>query len=91
MALVFLVGFGNALRQTLANSLIQVITEEEYRGRVMSIFYLLYNGTSQVGALGFGALADWTSAPIAVGLGSGISVILGLLVAIGMPEVRRLP
>ncbi|OGO68430.1 MAG: hypothetical protein A2Z49_08400 [Chloroflexi bacterium RBG_19FT_COMBO_56_12] len=91
LALVFLVGFGNALRQTLANSLIQVITEEEYRGRVMSIFYLLYNGTSQVGALGFGALADWTSAPIAVGLGSGISVILGLLVAIGMPEVRRLP
>jgi MFS family permease len=90
LGLVVLVGASNALRQTLANSLIQIIASEQYHGRVMSVFNLLFNGMSRIGALGVGALAEATGAPWAVGIGAGISVVFGLAVIWRMPYVHRL-
>ena len=91
LALVILAGAANAIRQTLSNSLIQISTQEEYHGRVMSIFNLLFTGMSQAGTLLMGGLAEVTSAPIAVGAGALASVFLGLAFAWRMPHVRRLP
>lgn len=90
MALVVLVGGSNAVRQTLANSLIQIISSEEYHGRVMSVFNLLFNGMSRIGALGVGAMAEVTSAPWALGLGAIVSFVWGLVVIWRMPYVQRL-
>jgi MFS-type transporter involved in bile tolerance (Atg22 family) len=91
LALIVLVGASNAVRQTLANSLIQIITPEEYHGRVMSVFNLLFNGMSRIGALGVGAIAEASSAPWAVGVGAATSLALGLIVIWRMPYVHRLP
>jgi MFS family permease len=90
LALVALVGASNAIRQTLANSLIQLIALEEYHGRVMSLYNLLFNGMSRVGALGIGGLAQFAGAPWAVGLGAAVSLVWGLLVIWRMPQVHRL-
>lgn len=90
MVLVVLVGASNAVRQTLANSLIQIRTAEEYHGRVMSIFNLLFNGMSRAGALVLGGIAEFSGAPWAVGGAAAVSVLLGLLMIWRMPEVRRL-
>ncbi len=90
LALVVLVGASNAVRQTLANSLIQITSSEEYHGRVMSVFNLLFNGMSRVGALGVGAMAEVTSAPWALGLGAIVSFAWGLAVIWRMPHVQRL-
>jgi MFS family permease len=90
LVLVVLVGASNAVRQTLANSLIQLTSAEEYRGRVMSVFNLVFNGMSRMGALGVGAMAEVTSAPWALGLGAIVSLVWGLSLIWRMPYVHRL-
>jgi len=91
LAIIVLVGAGNAVRQTLASSLVQILAQEQYRGRVMSLFYLLSNGMQQAGALGMGAVAEWTSVPLTVGVGALSSVVLGILILWRMTLVRRQP
>lgn len=91
LVLVLLVGASNAIRTTLANSLIQLNTSDEYQGRVMSIFNLLFNGMSRVGALVIGGLAEFSSAPWALGASAAISMVIGVIVHIRMSNVRRMP
>ena len=90
LVFVTLLGLSNAIRQTLANSLIQLNVTGEYHGRVMSIFNLLLNGMSRVGTLLIGALAEFTSAPFALGLSALFGAIFGLFVIYRMPHLRRL-
>jgi MFS family permease len=91
LVLIVLVGASNALRLTLATSLIQILALERFRGRLMSIFYLLSNGMQQAGALGMGAMAELSSVPWAVGVGALVSVALGLVFFWRLSDVRRLP
>ena len=90
LAFVLLVGGGNAVRQTLANSMIQLNTAEVYHGRVMSVFNLTFNGMSRVGALVIGGVAEFSGAPLAVGAGAAVSVLVGVAIIWLMPEVRQL-
>jgi predicted MFS family arabinose efflux permease len=91
LALMIPVGASNTARYTLANSQVQLIAQNEFHGRVMSIFSLLFSGMSQAGALVLGAVAEGTGAPWAIGIGAVASVILGLMFVWRMPYVRRLP
>ncbi|RPI55250.1 MAG: MFS transporter [Chloroflexi bacterium] len=90
IVVVALLGASNAIRQTLANSLIQLTTAEKYHGRVMSLFNLLFNGMSRTGALGVGAVAEVTGVPLALGASAVISLVLGVAMLRGMPEVVHL-
>ena len=59
--LVFIpLGFAQSGRMALSNTLAQVYTEDEYRGRVMSI-YMLNWGFTNVGVFVVGILADATT------------------------------
>lgn len=88
--LVALVAAATAVRQILANSLIQIDTPVDHQGRVMSIFNLIFNGTGRVGVMAVGGLAEFIGMPWAVGLGAGISLLCGLAVILWMPFVDRL-
>jgi hypothetical protein len=90
LAIILMVGISNAVRQTLANSLIQLSASEEYQGRVMSIFYLLFAGMSQVGAFVFGAAAEIIGVPLALSIGAIVNVVIGIAIVIGIPDVYRL-
>ena len=88
---VIFVGASNAIRLTLANSLAQLNSAKEYHGRVMSIFNLLFNGMSRVGALFIGGFAELTNIAWVLGISAAASAIIGLVVIYRMPQVRRLP
>ncbi|MGD8791946.1 MAG: MFS transporter [Anaerolineae bacterium] len=90
LGLVVLVGASNAVRQTLANSLIQLTASHDFHGRVMSIFNLLFNGMSRAGAMGVGAVAEFTGAPLALGASAVLSLGLGLVMVWGLPDVTHL-
>jgi MFS family permease len=79
-SLLILLGFSLVLVVATVNNILQVITPSEFRGRVMGINGMALNGLAPVGALCAGALAQTTSAPVAVGLLSGA----GLVVAAGL-------
>lgn len=91
LMMVVLVGASNAIRLTLANSLTQLTTEDTFHGRVMSVFNLLFNGLSRVGALVIGGLAEFTNISWALGAGAVLSAGMGLLFLYRMPHIRRLP
>lgn len=58
-------GFGLILYVSSTNVLIQMTTGDEYRGRVMSLYTLMFVGTSPFGSLLAGALAQHFGAPVA--------------------------
>jgi predicted MFS family arabinose efflux permease len=89
LVLVFLVGAGNAIRNTLASSLLQLNTREQYHGRVMSVYNLLFNGMSRVGALAIGGLAQGIGVSWAIGSGALVTVVWGLFALWGMPQLVR--
>src|SRR5262245_29130109 len=65
MGCAALAGFGLILYVSSTNTLIQLTVEDRYRGRVMSLYTLFFVGTSPLGSLFAGAVAQRWGAPIA--------------------------
>ena len=84
VAMGFLAGFGLILYIATTNTLIQVTTEDRFRGRVMSLYTLMFVGTAPIGALVSGTIAQHFSAPVA----TSVSALVLLGGALWM--VRRL-
>ena len=61
-------GFGLILYVSSTNTLIQMTTEDHYRGRVMSLYTLMFIGTTPFGALLAGGVAQSLGAPVATSL-----------------------
>ena len=75
LAMGFMAGFGLILYVASTNTLLQLTTVDRFRGRIMSLYTLMFIGTSPIGALMSGAIAQRWSAPVATTV-SGI-VLLG--------------
>jgi MFS family permease len=83
------VGLGQTIRFTLGNSLVQQNTEDEYRGRVMSI-YSMEIAFIGIGGFAAGLLADAYGAPWTLGSFAIVLVLLVILVMVFVPRIRRL-
>jgi len=68
MGFAALAGFGLILYVSSTNTLIQLTVEDRYRGRVMSLYTLFFVGTSPIGSLFAGAVAEHWGAPVATSL-----------------------
>lgn len=68
MLLLPLVGSGFMLPMSAANTLLQTLTPDHLRGRVMSLFFMVFMGTPPVGSLLAGVLAPHIGAPLTVAL-----------------------
>jgi hypothetical protein len=88
--MLFLVGVSFVWQNSLANTLLQMTTPDQVRGRVMSLYSLTFQGMMRVGGLQAGLVADWIGAPLSVGIGAGVSLVYGLFVALKFPKVRRM-
>ncbi len=75
LAMGFLAGFGLILYVATTNTLIQIDTEDRYRGRVMSLYTLMFVGTAPIGALISGSIAQRFRAPVATSVSA--AVLLG--------------
>jgi len=65
LAMGFLVGFGLILYVASTNTMLQMSTEDRYRGRVMSLYTLMFLGTAPIGSLVSGTIAQHVGAPVA--------------------------
>jgi len=75
----FFAGWGMIAFSASANTLLQTLTPDEYRGRVMGIFALVWMGSSPIGSLQAGVLAEHLGAPDAVRIGAAICALTALL------------
>jgi predicted MFS family arabinose efflux permease len=90
VALLFATGGTMILNNALANGLLQTITPDQLRGRVMSAYAFVFVGMAPVGSLLSGSIASALGAPAAIGIGGGVLLLFALWVFGKRPELRRL-
>ena len=83
-------GFCMMLHMAAVNTLIQTITEEDKRGRVMSLYAMSFTGVAPLGSLMGGVLAAQIGAPASVRISGGICIIAALLFGLKLPLLRKL-
>ena len=90
LLLLFGVGASFVMQNALANTLLQIITPDAVRGRVMSVYTLTFQSAMRLGGLQAGLVADTLGAALAVGIGASFSLAYGLFVAVKFPKVREM-
>jgi MFS family permease len=76
------------LQMACSNTLIQTIVPDHLRGRVMSLYSMMFMGMAPFGAFFGGALANRIDAPMTVAVG-GIACVLGAIwFGRALPELR---
>ena len=69
-------GFGMILYAASTNTLVQLTVEEKFRGRIMSLYTLMFIGTAPAGSFVLGAVAERFGAPAATMI-SGLTCAAG--------------
>ncbi len=82
-------GFFFVMQNSLANTLLQLEVPDRLRGRVMSIYFLVFMAAMRLGALQAGFVAHWLSVPAAIALGGGAALLFGAVVAWRVPALRK--
>ena len=90
LILTLFIGFSFVWQNALANTLLQFITPDGLRGRVMGVYTMSFQTMFRLGGLQAGFMADWLGAPISVGVGAAVSLIYGVFIAVRYPKVRNL-
>lgn len=83
-------GFCQSSVASLTNSIIQELAPDEFRGRVMSVFALSFNGVYPLGSFLAGAIAERFGAPVSALVGGCVVLTSLLVVNLIHPAVRRL-
>jgi MFS family permease len=88
VALLLPAGYSMMLQMACSNTLIQTMVPDQLRGRVMSLYSMMFMGMAPFGAFFGGALAHRIGAPITVAAG-GVACVLGAIwFGRALPELR---
>lgn len=92
LSVVFMmfIGTGMMLQSAASNTILQTITDDDKRGRIMSFYTMAVMGTAPFGSLLSGALAKVAGTPLTI-LIFGIITVTSSVIFFGkLPELRRL-
>lgn len=78
MALMLLVGISFVVQNSLANTILQSSIRDDFRGRVMSLYSLIFQGAFRMGVLFTGELARHTGVATALAIGGFIALLYSL-------------
>ena len=87
--LMFFAGTGMMLQIASTNTLLQTISEENKRGRVMSFYTMAFRGMSPFGSLIAGSLGNSIGAPATLVLSGGISLMGAFTFYLKLPALRK--
>ncbi|HEY0982116.1 MULTISPECIES: MFS transporter [unclassified Schlesneria] len=90
LPIMALSGFCMMLQMASTNTLIQTITEEDKRGRVMSLYAMAFTGVAPLGSLFGGAMAAQIGAPATVRLCGTCCIAAGIAFGLQIPRMRKL-
>ncbi len=79
LALIAAVGFAQITFSATANTAIQTVTPDHLRGRVMSVYMLVFAGSTPLGNLFVGVLAHVYNAPVATVVCGALSLIAAIV------------
>jgi hypothetical protein len=92
LSMLFLAGagLGFIIQNATTNTLIQNIVPDVLRGRVMSVYMLVFQGFFPLGALLAGFIAQHVSIPVGAAFGGAVALAFGLFLLWRAPMIRRL-
>jgi hypothetical protein len=79
-----LAGLGAIGMGTTGNLTLQLGAPDRLRGRVVSLYAVVFDGTAPIGGLIMGAIASGAGVAAALVLGGSVSALVGVLVAFGL-------
>jgi MFS family permease len=82
------VGFAMMTQMGASNTLIQTMAPDRLRGRVMSIYSMMFMGMAPIGALLAGVIAERFGAPFTVAAGGVIAIAGSIAFGLRWPELR---
>src|SRR5205085_3096660 len=81
-------GFSMMVQMAASNTLIQSMVPDRLRGRVMSVYSMMFMGMAPIGALGAGVAAQHLGAPLGLAVG-GVACIVGAIIfGFHLPALR---
>ena len=89
LGLVFLAGMSTSVYMITVMSTLQLLVPNELRGRVMGIYGMTWS-LLPIGAMQAGAIAEYTSAALAVGVGGAAVILFALGMTAASRQVRQL-
>lgn len=89
LVLIFGAGMSMILVFNLSNALVQTHAPNALRGRIMSVYTLIFFGLMPLGALGVGVTAERIGQAPAVFIGAGVTLGAATALALFMPQLRR--
>ena len=87
-ALLVPVGFCMMFQMSSSNTLIQAMSPDELRGRVLAVYSMMFMGMAPMGTLLSGALADRIGAPVTVAMGAIAAVGGAIIFGRNLPNIR---
>ena len=84
-----LVGFSMISQAAATNLLLQSLCPDALRGRVMSLYTMMFVGMTPFGSLLAGSMAHTLGTPATVGIGGILCALSGLVFALRIPYMRR--
>jgi len=88
ISMAFFIGVTFLTASASINTVLQSRVERNMRGRIMSFYILVFQGTSPLGGLLLGYISDRTSTPFAVALGAGVCIVLAVVI-IAVPSLLK--
>jgi MFS family permease len=90
MIILLFAGFGFIALIATSNTILQTITDDDKRGRVMSLFTMALMGMAPFGSLAAGAMADRIGGPLTIMVSGIISLVCGVILILRLPKLREI-
>ena len=90
LLLMVIIGLGLMLHTAASNTILQTITDDDKRGRVMSFYSLAIMGTAPFGSLLAGSLAKIVGTPFTILIGGISCIIAAFFFYRKLPELKRI-
>ena len=89
LVFIFCAGMSTSIYMITIMSTLQMMVPNELRGRVMGIYGMTWS-LLPVGAMQSGAIAEYTSAPLAVAIGGAAVIFFAIVMGLSIRQVRTL-
>jgi MFS family permease len=89
IALLVAIGFCVVLEMAATNTLLQTLTPDAMRGRIMALYSMMFLGMAPFGALFAGTLASRVGAPATVAAGGVVCILAALAFGSRLPSLRE--
>jgi MFS family permease len=90
LIILIVAGMGMMLHTASSNTILQTITDDDKRGRVMSFYTMAIMGTAPFGSLIAGALAKAIGTPATIFAGGAVCLAGAIIFLRKLPELRTL-